>query len=192
MTIISRLIDRVQNFLRIVGLAIWLGGCGQAVAQARQDSKITQATVNLWQAIDDVSKQIPFTQAKIESALDTPMCEVRRNADTIFFQNERPVSLSDGERIAQVDLRLGLGAGDPGFVVLNLDDGCVSLRAVQVHYNDLKISDTPRGRSLDEVTAYSASLPWGMLSFGFTARSPECLASVAFAPKQAKAGGRGE
>lgn len=153
---------------------------------------MTQPTMTLWQAIDAMAKQIPFSQAEVENALGTPMTEVRRNAYTIFLQNEHPVSLSEGGRIAQVDLRLGMEAGDPGFMVLSIDDACVSLDAVRAHYNDLTITDRPRGRSLDEVTAYSASLAWGQLSFGFKERNPKCLASVALDPKKAETGNGGE
>ncbi|WP_197326633.1 hypothetical protein [Ralstonia solanacearum] len=149
---------------------------------------MTLPKMTLWQAIDTLAAQIPFSEAKVESVLGTRMSEVRRNAYTAFLQNERPVVLEGNGRIALVDLRLGMEAGDPGFMVLNLDGGCISLDAVRAHYRDLRITDTPRGHSLDEVTSHSASLPWGELSFSFKERNPNCLSSVAFDPKKADAG----
>ncbi len=149
---------------------------------------MTQPKMTLWQAIDALAMQIPFSKAKVETALDTRMSEVRRNAYTVFLQNEHPVMLAGDGRIAQVDLRLGMEQGDPGFMVLNLDGGCIGLDAVRARYRELKITDTPRGHSLDEVTSHSASLPWGELSFSFKERNPNCLASVAFDPKKAETG----
>ncbi|API73570.1 hypothetical protein [Ralstonia pseudosolanacearum] len=149
---------------------------------------MTQPKMTLWQAIDALAMQIPFSKAKVETALGTRMSEVRRNAYTVFLQNEHPVMLTGDGRIAQVDLRLGMEQGDPGFMVLNLDGGCIGLDTVRAHYRELKITDTPRGHSLDEVTSHSASLSWGELSFSFKERNPNCLASVAFDPKKAEAG----
>ncbi len=178
----------LRRLLPILGVVAWLAGCGLASQANAQDSHATLPKMTLWQAIDALAAQIPFSEAKVESVLGTRMSEVRRNAYTAFLQNERPVVLEGNRRIALVDLRLGMEAGDPGFMVLNLDGGCISLDAVRAHYRELRITDTPRGHSLDEVTSHSASLPWGELSFSFKERNPNCLSSVAFDPKKADAG----
>lgn len=182
----------MRKLLPALGFAMWLAGCGGAVAQGRQDSNSKQPTMTLWQAIDEAAAQFPLSQAKVAAVLGMPMHEVRRNPYTIFLRNDHPIPLSEGSQIAEVDLRLGLAPGDPGFIVLGLDDGCMTLHAVRTHYNDLKITDTPRGRSLDEVTAYSVSLPWGRLSFSFKERNRQCLASVAFDPKEGQTQARSE
>ncbi|WP_338152538.1 hypothetical protein [Paraburkholderia monticola] len=64
---------------------------------------------------------------------------------------------------------------------------CVTLAMVRAHYSNLKITDTPRGRSPDETTAFSAFLPWGTLSFGFAERNRDCLEGVSLDPKIADA-----
>lgn len=115
----------------------------------------------------------PFSQAKLENTLGTRLSEASRNEYTIFLKNESPITLTEDGRIAQVDLRLGMKHWAPGFLVLNLDGGCISLDAVRAHYRDLRITDTPRGHSLDEVTSHSASSPVGRAVIQFQGTQPE-------------------
>ncbi|QDQ84733.1 hypothetical protein [Paraburkholderia megapolitana] len=143
---------------------------------------MTQLKTTLWQAIDTLVAQLPFSKAKVETALGTPLREVDRNTYTVFLESADAVQLADNERIAKIDLRLGSEQAHPGLLSLDLEGGCINLDAVRAHYSNLKITDIPRGRSLDEATTHSAALPWGKLSFGFKERAPNCLAYVVLAP----------
>ncbi len=147
---------------------------------------MTQSKMTLWQAIDALVNQIPFSKPKVESTLGAQLSEVRRNPYTVFLQNERTVVLAGGERINKIDLRLGTEEGDPGFLALDIDGDCIGIEAVRSHYGEVKITDVPRGRSLDEATTHSTVLPWGKLSFGFKERNPDCLAYVVLNPKKAE------
>ena len=139
--------------------------------------------MTLWEAIDELVRQIPFSKLKVETVLATRLEEVRRNAYTTFFEGG-PVTLAAAQRIDKVDLRLGSDAGDAGFLVLSIEGACLGLAQVRAHHGDLKVTGAPRGRSLEEATTHSVQLPWGKLSFGFKERNPECLASVVLSPRK--------
>ncbi|WP_332403707.1 hypothetical protein [Burkholderia ubonensis] len=171
--------------LATFGLAIWLAGCGPAAKQYRQDSHMTQPDLTLWQAIDTLAQQIPFSTAKIAHVLETQFRESDIGGNDVFqFFKSAPIPLSDGVVIETVDLRIKRHGAHPGFMVLWLSGSCVGLDKVREHYGNVKITDTPRGHSLDEVTSHTTALQWGELSFSFKERNPKCLSSVAFAPKK--------
>jgi len=147
--------------------------------------------MTLWQTIDTLAQQIPFTQAKIERLLGVALSDT--DPRTLVFQPTSsrfleggPVTLANDVEIENVDLRVKHREGHPGFLVLNLSGRCIDLGTVRVHYLNLRVTDRPRGRSLDEVTSYTTVLPWGELSFSFKERNPDCLSSIAFAPMTGK------
>ncbi len=147
---------------------------------------MTQSKMTVWQAIDALTQQIPFSKTKIENLLSTQLTETDDGGNDVFqFFKSNPVKLSDGVMIENVDLRIKRAGPHPGFLVLNIGGSCIGIDVVRSHYGDLKITDTPRGRSPDEVTSHSAMLRWGELSFSFKERNPNCLASIAFDPKKA-------
>jgi hypothetical protein len=144
----------------MLGLAIGLAGCGEASGQQKEDSRITQLDRTLWQTIDALAQQIPFSKAKVETVLGVGL--VDRDTSNDVFPNMYtgrqdfeggPVKLSDGVEIVKIDLRTKLQEGDPGFLVLNFAGACIGLDAVRAHYSDLKVTGYPRGDSLDEVTS---------------------------------------
>jgi hypothetical protein len=65
-------------------------------------------------------------------------------------------------------------------LVMDLNASCITKSAVLARYKPLTIIDEPRGRSLNEETAYARSESWGRLSFGFAERARDCLSSIAF------------
>ena len=145
--------------------------------------EVTNRQMNLWQAIDELAKQIPFSKDKVENVLSVRLNEVEHNTYRVFLEGG-PVDFADGRRIANVDLRVGFDPGNLGFLVLSIEGACVSLEQVRARYGSLEVTDRPRGRSLDEMTSHSIQLPWGKLSFGFTVRNPECLASIVLNPRK--------
>ncbi|MEF3062924.1 hypothetical protein V4C85_24170 [Ralstonia solanacearum] len=150
---------------------------------------MTRPKMTVWQAIDALTQQIPFSKTKIENLLSTQLIETDEGGNDVFqFFKSNPIKLSDGVVIEDVDLRIKRTGPHPGFLVLSVGGSCIGIDTVRTHYSDLRITDTPRGHSLDEVTSHSASLPWGELSFSFKERNPNCLSSVAFDPRKADAG----
>jgi hypothetical protein len=179
---------RPLRTLVLLGLSIGLAGCGQSPEQHRKDSKMTQPDMTLWQTIDTLSRQIPFTREKVENVLATRLVEKDISGSpfpnkAFQFYTGGPITLVDGVAISNVDLRIRHRAGHPGFLVLSVDGNCITLDAVRAHYHELKITESPRGHSLSEATSYSTFPEWGKLSFGFVESNRRCLAYVAFDPK---------
>ncbi|MGV2288491.1 hypothetical protein AAHK20_07220 [Trinickia sp. YCB016] len=173
-------------------MAIGLVASSEASEQQKKGSQSTQLDMTLWQTIEVPVQQIPFTKTKVESVLsvglddkDTSNVAIKNTAFAFFVGG--PIKLSDDVVIGNVDLRIRHKEGHPGFLVLNLAGSCIGLDAVRAHYGDLKITDFPRGRSLDEVTSHTTALEWGELSFSFKERNPDCLSSIAFAPRESEA-----
>jgi hypothetical protein len=168
-------------------------GCSLAIEQYRKDSQMTQSDKTLWQAIDALAQQVPFTRTKVEAVLMTPLVEKDTSRSPFpnkafrFYIAGRTVSLSDGVVISDVDLRIRHRAGHPGFLVLNLNGACIGLHKIRAHYEDIKLTFPPRPDSADPSTGYSVLLPWGKLSFGFLMRNPDCLSSLVFDPEPVEA-----
>ncbi|MGF6443033.1 hypothetical protein QF002_003844 [Paraburkholderia youngii] len=179
--------------LAVLCLAGWFGGCSLAAGHYGQDPQMTQPDMTLWQTIDALAQQIPFTKAKVESVLATHLVDRDTTKDPIQnaefnFYVGGPGKMADGVVVGNVGLRVRHTGGHPGFLALGrLSGECVTLAMVHAQYSNLKITDSPRGHSLDETTAYSAFLPWGTLSFAFAERNRDCLEGVSFDPKIAAA-----
>jgi len=140
---------------------------------------------SLWLAIGALAGQIPFSKQKVETALGTRLSEVEKKGNNLFqFFKSQPIDLADGVVITDVDLRIKRAGGHPGFLVLKMGGTCVTIEQIRGKYSDLTITAQPSGRSLDEETSFSQSLPWGTLSFGFKERNRNCLATIAFDPKK--------
>ncbi len=145
---------------------------------------MNQVTMNLWQTIEALAKQVPFSKAKIEALLSAPLFETDYTGNDVFqFYASDRIELKGGVIISKVDLRIKRQGVDPGFMVLNIEGACVRLDEVRRYYGEMTITETPRGHP-DNVTAYTAIQHWGELSFAFKERNPDCLAGIAFNPKK--------
>ena len=183
-----------RYILNICGMVLCLAGCAQANGRNIRNEQMARPEMTLWQAIDALPRQIPFTKIRIERLLSAELVETDEGGNDLlrFFKSNR-VKLLDGVVIENVDLRIKRVGPDPGFLVLDTGGSCVTIEDVRLHYKNLRITDRPRGRSLEEVTSHTTTLSWGTLSFGFKERNRKCLASVAFDPTSAKTGdGSGE
>jgi hypothetical protein len=148
-----------------------------------QENIMKSSDKTLWQILDELSHQLPFSKKRIETVLSTQLSESDKRGNDIFlFYMSPPVNLADGIVISNVDLRLKREGSHPGFLVLEIEGAHITGAQVRKHYDHLKITDFPRGRSPEEATVYSQDLPWGRLSFGFKERNRDCLASVSFHP----------
>ena len=190
MTSLLRIKSSFGYILHIFGLMVFIAGCAQANGQNIQDAQMTQSKMTLWQAIDVLSNQIPFSKTKVEKLLSTQFTETDEGGNDVFqFFKSDPIKLLDGVVIENVDLRIKRIGPNPGFLALDMGGSCVTLDDVRAHYKDLRITDRPRGRSLDEVTSHTTTLPGGDLSFSFKESNRTCLASVVLNPQKAKTGG---
>ena len=139
--------------------------------------------ISLWQVIDLLTQQIPFSRQKIKATLSTQLIEVEDVFNKLYhFYKSVSIQLAGGVVISNVDLRIKRYGNHPGFLVLRIDGICITVEELRKQYGDLQITQVPHGRSLDEETSLSSSLSWGKLSFGFKERSPNCLATIAFDP----------
>lgn len=168
--------------LPALSLAIPLAISSATFANGTQQPVTPQPTMTVWQTIDALARQLPLSQAAVESILGTRLSENNRNDYTVFLGSDHPIQLAGDTRITEVDLRFSVKRRFPGFLVLHVDGGCISIDAVRAHYGEIPITDVPHGHSFEEETVHSARLPWGRLSFGFKKRDPDCLATVVLAP----------
>lgn len=148
-----------------------------AVVAAAEDARTRRLT--LWEAVDALAAQVPFSQRNIEATLSLPLRErdVTGNLLSNFFEGAG-LRLRDSQLVLNVDLRVR--KDDPRFAVLVLDiaGGCVRIADVRARYGTLEITGSPRGHSLEESTWFSSAQRWGELSFGFKERNPDCLAQI--------------
>ncbi|MCL2178181.1 MAG: hypothetical protein FWC28_07870 [Proteobacteria bacterium] len=172
-----------KTYVRYLAVVLLLsaGMPGLSLAGEKEAAK----HLSLWQTIDTLSQQIPFSKQKIETVLATELTEAVNKSNKLFhFFKSPPVVLSGGVVISNVDLRIKREGSHPGFLVLEIGGACITLEQIQEKYSELQISQLPRGQSPNEETGHSQLLPWGKLSLGFKAKNPLCLASVSFEPKK--------
>ncbi|MCL2778259.1 MAG: hypothetical protein FWD73_09665 [Polyangiaceae bacterium] len=141
--------------------------------------------MTLWQIIDALAQQIPFSKQKVEAVLSTQAVEWESQFNDLYrFYKSQPVKLADGVIISTIDLRIKRSGNHPGLLGLDIDGTCITESQLIARYGRLRIAGLPRGDSLDEESVYAQEMPWGTLSFGFKDRKPECLSSVGFGPKK--------
>ena len=168
----------------LASMAIGSTSCAYAIDKDILMSKPSNTPLTPWQAIAQLSQQIPFTKEGVENVLAAKLTLTAVQGNEYFwFYESDSIALAGGASF-KADLRIKREGVHPGFLVINLSGSCITLAEVRSHYEGLQITDHPRGRSLDEVTSYTAALSWGALSFSFKERQPDCLSSVAFEPKK--------
>jgi len=153
----------------------------QLAKDKKEEFHMKNSHLALWNLIESFSQQVPFTKEKIENILSASLFEREGNELIISFDG-KDIQLADQVAIRNIELRKNINRPTPGFLVIDIDGKCISLQQVQSHYDRLEISEIPRGQSLDEATTYTASLPWGTLSFGFKESNPQCLSWVVLDP----------
>ena len=93
---------------------------------------MTQAAMTLWLAIDMLVTQIPFSKAKVESALLTQLSDTKAPGSEVFqFFEGTPVRFEDGVEASKFDLRIKRECAHPGFLVLEVQGRCVPLDEVK-------------------------------------------------------------
>jgi hypothetical protein len=139
------------------------------------------ASLELWSLIDTVPTHLPFSVGALEAALGVAF-SLDGEHEYFRFYKAGGLALCDGVVIESLDLRIKKEQPHPGFLVLTLAGTCVARAEVMRRYDGLRLTEYPRGRSLDEEAHYSRHEPWGDLSFGFSERARDCLRSIVFNP----------
>ena len=147
---------------------------GIAAAEDAQTGRVT-----LWEAVDALAAQVPFSKGNVEATLSLSLRERVVPSNPLFdFFEGAGLRLRDGELVSNVDLRVKKDDPRIGLLVLSLEGACIRIEDVRARYGALDLTDFSRGRSLDESTSFSTAQRWGKLSFGFKERNPDCLAYV--------------
>lgn len=105
--------------------------------------------------------------------------------DNLVMYSSAPFALQRGQQIRDLEIRID--KRDPAHIhmmIFQVDGTCVSVEELKQHYPGIKITDTPRGRSLAENTYYSVINADGRVSFGFPESDRHCLRSVIIAPSK--------
>lgn len=136
-------------------------------------------SMTLWQAIERLAQQVPFSKEKVEGALSTTLTLSRQSPATDFYHSEA-IHLIGDAIIQDVDLRLNRAGKTAGFLSLPVGGTCVSFSDVVNRYPGLYQTDSPYIDSPDEEYGYTVDMPWGALQFGFNHRNRNCLTTVSF------------
>lgn len=160
-------------------LASLLSAC--SAASRSSEGNPPMKTLDLWTVIDYLPTRLPFSTDKIESALNVVLAKDSEN-EYFSFYKASDLALSNGSVIESIDLRIKKEQPHPGFLVIKLAGACVPKSEVMQRYEGLKLTEYPRGRSLDEEASFSRREVWGRISFGFSERARDCLRTVVFNP----------
>ncbi|WP_431112986.1 hypothetical protein [Variovorax paradoxus] len=135
--------------------------------------------MTLWEAINALAAQAPFSKPGVEGVLSLPLRPVEQPANPLFdFFDGAGLELQGGLIVSRVDLRIKKEDRGVGLLVLNLDGACIGLDDVRARHESLAITGLPRGGSAEEAMTFTSSQAWGKISFGFKERRPKCLAYV--------------
>lgn len=142
---------------------------------------MTTKQMTLWQVIDLLAQQMPLTPSKIETLLGVALSEEERGQAFIHFVGTG-VALNAGLDISELNLLIppSLKFDEKSAFAFEIQGGCISLDEIRERYENLEVTQHPRGRSLEETTVYSKKTAWGVLSFAFKESRPDCLFRVSF------------
>lgn len=171
----------------LLGLvALSLAACAIASETKRNGSTMNNAPQTLWQTIERLAKQMPFTPAKVEQALGATLTIKTHTPHMTQWIGGGPISLGDDLHIEGSSLALGPNGefNDRSGLTIELGGACITLEQVRQEFGALQVTQAPRGHSANESTVHVSSQPWGRISFAFKARDPDCLAHVGIRPLQ--------
>jgi hypothetical protein len=136
---------------------------------------------DLWAVIDRLSNCTPITREGAEAALRTDLHAAASSNEHLHAFAGGHVGLADGVEVDSVRLRVAKeDATNAWLLSLSLSGRCEERATVLARYANMRITQTPRGQSPDEVTDWSRRESWGGLTFGFAERNRDCLSRVLF------------
>ena len=167
-------------------MTLFLAGMGLFFAQTTgsaqtKGSPMKNNEMTLWQLSDAISRTMPTSKSSIESLLGIVFKE-ERNTPFVLLTSEPGITLADSVSIDKVSLfvRPSMIFDEKSAFALELSGTCIPLAAVREHYGQLTLTQSPRGRSLEETTVYTVNQPWGSLAFAFKEKQPACLFSMTY------------
>eukprot|EP01113_Clastostelium_recurvatum_P007325 TRINITY_DN13407_c0_g1_i1.p1 TRINITY_DN13407_c0_g1~~TRINITY_DN13407_c0_g1_i1.p1 ORF type:complete len:171 (-),score=26.88 TRINITY_DN13407_c0_g1_i1:51-563(-) len=148
-------------------------------------------------------KEGQITREDVEKAFHTKLACLPGGANAgpfafhegvVIMPHLQPLGQDDNADEKKEDLEISLdwrepvhGNGATAGPILNINIATpshppsLSRAEIQRRHGPLELSEVPRGRSLDEKTSFSRAEPWGRVSFGFTERDPDRLATITLA-----------
>ncbi|MDR2155063.1 MAG: hypothetical protein LBE78_08575 [Burkholderiaceae bacterium] len=158
-----------------------VAGCiASAHASSTPRKKQPPPRPTLWQVVDTLSINHPFTKKLLESTLSVRLREKDAKFNTRWnFFSARNARLADGVHVQ--DIRFSYKKSDPALaeILLNEIKGiCLTEKQVESQYGPLTLLDSPR--EYTHKYLYQSPVSWGYLTFSFQADSPHCLISVGF------------
>jgi hypothetical protein len=141
---------------------------------------MTTIPTTLWETIAALERQMPISREAVETSFQVTLAEVDHTEYFVTLAAKQAVALPDGLTVTAVNLMLrpGMQFDEKSGLSFELSGHCVSLDEVRKQYEQLELTQPPRGRSQEETAAWSAHRPWGILSFGFRQDRPDCLFRV--------------
>jgi hypothetical protein len=164
---------RHLDMIAIAALLLIVSGCAAG-----------KATMTMANTVDDLITALvaapPMTAEKVQAALDSPLSVAPGDGPFRIYAGKFGPG-SDG-RAADVEYRMPVSAAATAgpLLILKLTGPCLNQAQAQNRYGPLKLTDVPRGKSLDEETSFARTYPWGTLSFGFPERNRDCAATVVY------------
>lgn len=174
---------RARNKRRAALLALLTFTC--SICTVRGNPLIKEPTMptpamNLWQIIHALTSNSFMSKESVEQALSIKFQEQPHPSnDAYVFYEAHNLALSGGSVVSQINASRKKADAMIGAIGLDIGGSCITREAVRSRYANLKLTGAPRGRSLEESTAFSATMDWGTISFGFKEKNPECLSNVA-------------
>jgi hypothetical protein len=158
-----------------------------AAVSAKRHKMQTTGSAAIDALVDKFRKAQPMNEAAVEAVIGKRLVQTSSNASFAMFEAKN-IAVG-GHKLTLVDYRMPISASATAGPLLHLvvAGPCLKKRDVQAKYGPLSVTNTPTGRSTNEELALSRPEAWGMISFGFAERNPDCLSSITFAVN-----GRGE
>ena len=146
-------------------------------------------SINFWKFVNNVKVQTPEGLFKLAPIFNNAFVVQAENDVFISYSNSG-LMLDGKVNIENIEARVFRKNREniPFLLSLQISGICITKAELKLHYSDLTLTDTPRGRSLEEETSYSTRRNDNgvRLSFGFAEKSPDCLRSVVFSVENTK------
>ena len=139
---------------------------------------------SIWHLIEDIQTHPSLTLPHVEKKLAQTLVQDPQHSNAYFkFYYGQDIQLAGDTSVTKIDLRLPEeGAQSLGMLLLRLGGECIFMPQLKQQHENLRVTEIPRGRSLEEATTYTSSSPWGEIDFGFQEKKPDCLAYVILKP----------
>jgi len=179
--IMTRSNNATGNLLLLFALVC--SGC-QSIAYTSKENTMIKLNQSIWHLIDNIQTQPSLTLGHIEKKLAQSLAQETQHSNEYFeFYKGQTIQLAGETTVTQIDLRLPRQAArSPGMLLMRLEGDCITMPQLKQQYENLQVTDIPRGKSMEEATTYTATTPWGEIDFGFQVKKPDCLAYVILKP----------